>query len=377
MSSAPIIVVGAGISGLTAALALPRRGIKVAVYGQAPQLGEIGAGVQIGPNGTRLLRALGLESALAQCAVRPQAKEIRHRKRGRSWRLFDLGVVPDAPYGAPYIFIHRTALHRILASAVLALSPDAVRPDARCVGVDQGGDGVTVRLADGRSVAGSSLIGADGVHPNIRACVFGAGRPTFTGCMAWRGVIPADRLGDGRLPLAGTNWIGPGRHVVHYPLRHGKLLNFVGVVERGDWQIESWTAQGGRGECLADLAEWHDDVRRLIEAIDAPFKWALTTRSAMERWSKERDSSAMRATPHCHFLPKARRWRSRMATCLGDVLRPTGSTMERRLRSTRRGGSRVRAGWSADRPTTSGASTIRAWPTISAPIAISPPNGAR
>ena len=118
--------------------------------------------------------------------------------------------------------------------------------------------------------------------------MFGAGRPEFTGLMAWRGVIPRERLPAGRMPLAGTNWIGPGRHVVHYPLRRGELLNFVGVVERDDWQIESWTAQGTRGECLADFAGWHGDVRRLIEAIDVPFKWALMTRAAMSRWSEGR-----------------------------------------------------------------------------------------
>jgi salicylate hydroxylase len=118
--------------------------------------------------------------------------------------------------------------------------------------------------------------------------VFGAARPEFTGLMAWRGVIPRERLPAGRMPLAGTNWIGPGRHVVHYPLRRGELLNFVGVVERDDWQIESWTAQGTREECLADFAGWHGDVCRLIEAIDVPFKWALMTRAAMSRWSEGR-----------------------------------------------------------------------------------------
>jgi salicylate hydroxylase len=287
VSRDPVIVVGAGIGGLTCALALLRRGIEVEVYEQAPQLGEIGAGVQVSANGTRVLHALGLEQGLADWAVRPHAKEIRHWKSGRTWKLFDLGVVSEQRYGAPYIFIHRGDLHRLLVEAVRASAPRAIRLQARCVGVEQDAGGVTLLLADGRRVRGRLLIGADGVHSSVRESVFGAGRPEFTGCMAWRGVIPAERL-PGGMPLAGTNWIGPGRHVVHYPLRRGELLNFVGVVERGDWQIESWTAQGTQGECRADFTGWHPDVQALIEAIETPFKWALMARSAMTRWSEGR-----------------------------------------------------------------------------------------
>ena len=288
MSRDPVIVVGAGIGGLTCALALLRRGVEVEVYEQAPELREIGAGVQISANGTRVLNALGLERALEAWAVRPRSKEIRHWKSGRTWTLFDLGVVSEQRYGAPYIFIHRGDLHRLLADAVRAQKCDAIHLHARCVGVEQDIAGVTLGLEDGRRVRGRLLIGADGVHSAVRAAVFGAGRPEFTGCMAWRGVIPRERLPGGHIPMAGTNWIGPGRHVVHYPLRRGELLNFVGVVERGDWLIESWTAQGTRGECLADFAGWHGDVRALIEAVDTPFKWALMGRSAMTRWSEGR-----------------------------------------------------------------------------------------
>ena len=288
VSRDPVIVVGAGIGGLTCALALLLHGIDVEVYEQAPELREIGAGVQISANGTRVLHALGLERGLADWAVRPQAKEIRHWRSGRTWKLFDLGVVSEQRYGAPYIFIHRGDLHRLLVEAVRAQRPDAIHLNARCIGVEQDGGGVTLALEDGRCVRGRLLIGADGVHSAVRESVFGAGLPEFTGCMAWRGVIPVGRLGRDRMPLAGTNWIGPGRHVVHYPLRRGELLNFVGVVERGDWLIESWTAQGTQGECLADFAGWHADVLALIEAIDAPFKWALMTRAAMTRWSEGR-----------------------------------------------------------------------------------------
>ena len=284
----PVLIVGAGIGGLTCALALLQRGIDVEVYEQATELREIGAGVQISANGTRVLNSLGLAHALDACSVRPDAKEIRHWRSGRTWKLFDLGVVSEQRYGAPYLFIHRGDLHRLLADAVQAHKPEAIHLGARCVGLEQSADAVRLRLEDGRSPQGRLLIGADGVHSAVRAAVFGAARPEFTGLMAWRGVIPRERLPAGRMPLAGTNWIGPGRHVVHYPLRRGELLNFVGVVERDDWQIESWTAQGTREECLADFAGWHGDVCRLIEAIDVPFKWALMTRAAMSRWSEGR-----------------------------------------------------------------------------------------
>jgi salicylate hydroxylase len=284
----PVLIVGAGIGGLTCALALLRRGIDVEVYEQATELREIGAGVQISANGTRVLNSLGLAHALDACSVRPDAKEIRHWRSGRTWKLFDLGVVSEQRYGAPYLFIHRGDLHRLLADAVQAHKPEAIHVGARSVGLDQSADSVRLHLEDGRSPQGRLLIGADGVHSAVRASVFGAARPEFTGLMAWRGVIPRERLPAGRMPLAGTNWIGPGRHVVHYPLRRGELLNFVGVVERDDWQIESWTAQGTREECLADFAGWHGDVCRLIEAIDVPYKWALMTRAAMARWSEGR-----------------------------------------------------------------------------------------
>ena len=284
----PVLIVGAGIGGLTCALALLQRGIDVEVYEQATELREIGAGVQISANGTRVLNSLGLAHALDACSVRPDAKEIRHWRSGRTWKLFDLGVVSEQRYGAPYLFIHRGDLHRLLADAVQAHKPEAIRLGARCIGLESSADAVRLRLEDGRSPQGRLLIGADGVHSAVRAAVFGAARPEFTGLMAWRGIIPRERLPAGRMPLAGTNWIGPGRHVVHYPLRRSELLNFVGVVERDDWQIESWTAQGTRGECLADFTGWHGDVCRLIESIDVPFKWALMTRAAMSRWSEGR-----------------------------------------------------------------------------------------
>src|SRR5581483_11076496 len=128
------------------------------------------------------------------------------------------------------------------------------------------------------------LVGADGVHSRVRALRFGAGKATFTGCIAWRGVVPAERLPARLVRPVGVNWVGPGHHVVTYPLRRGALLNVVCVVERAGWETESWTARGSKAECLADFAGWHADVQLLIESIDAHYRWALLSRAPIERW---------------------------------------------------------------------------------------------
>jgi salicylate hydroxylase len=287
MSSDRVIIVGAGVGGLTAALALLQRGFEVAVYEQAAELGEIGAGVQISANGTRVLHVLGLEAALRACAVEAQSKVVRHWRSGGTWKLLDLGAISTERYGSPYLFIHRGDLHRVLADAVHRLDPQAIHLGATCVGVTQDGGDVTLRLGGGRSVNGRLLIGADGVRSAVRAAVFGTGVPTFTGCVAWRAIIPAERLPNG-VPAAGTNWLGPGKHIIHYPLRRGELLNFVGLVDRNDWQIESWTAQGTREECSADFSGWHQDARAIVEAVGVPYKWALMVREPMARWSQGR-----------------------------------------------------------------------------------------
>jgi salicylate hydroxylase len=180
-----ILIVGAGIGGLTAALALLRDGHEVEVYEQAPQLAELGAGVQISANGARVLFALGLEDAIRSAWCEPVGKEIRLWNSGETWKLFDLGAESVARYGAPYFMIHRADLHRVLADAVRALKDDAIRLDARCVGFEDDGDGVTLHLASGARAAGDAIVGADGVHSRIRNILAGDDRAEFTGCMAW------------------------------------------------------------------------------------------------------------------------------------------------------------------------------------------------
>lgn len=285
--SKPILIAGAGIGGLTAALALLRQGLQVRVFEQASQLGEVGAGLQLSANATRALHLLGLADDLAAVASEPTGKEIRLWSTGQTWKLFDLGESSVAEYGFPYYTIYRPDLHRMLVNAVLALEPDAIRLASKCESFEQdvASGTVSLRMTDGTVHEGGALIGADGVHSAIRKQLFGDGVATYSGCMAWRGVIPIEKIDPTIVKQVGTNWVGPGRHVIHYPLRGGKLMNFVGIVETDRWVSESWTQRGTHAECHADFEGWHSDVHALIRNIDVPYRWALMARPPLNTWT--------------------------------------------------------------------------------------------
>ena len=280
-----VLVAGGGIGGLTAALALLRMGCDVVVCEQAQELKELGAGLQLAANGTRALYALGIGEELKALSCEAESKEIRIWNSGERWKLHDLGKASVERYGYPYLTVYRPDLLSVLERAVRRASPGAIRLGAKCVGFEQTEESVTVRLEDGKALKADVLVGADGVHSCVRQGLFGPDRPEFTGVVAWRGVVPMDELPPHMVRMVGTNWVGPGGHVVHYPLRGGKVMNFVGALERSDWRVESWSARGTPEELKADFAGWHDDVHALIRNIPIPYKWALMVRAPMERWT--------------------------------------------------------------------------------------------
>ena len=283
-----IAVIGAGIGGLAAALALLRRGLDVEVYEQAPQLGEVGAGIQISSNGTRVLYALGLEEALRRVQVLPSRRQIRHWSTGETWDWFELGAVSAKRYGTPHVMLHRADLHALLAEAVARLKPDAVHLARRCIGLTQSDRQVEIRFETGEAASAAYVIGADGIHSRVRECLFGPDRPQFTGVVAWRAVVPMEKLPPRLAQMVGTNWLGPRGHVLHYPVRRGELMNYISLVERDDWQIESWTVAGTRSELANDYRDWHADVHAIIANIETPYKWALMVREPMPQWSQGR-----------------------------------------------------------------------------------------
>ena len=290
MGKARVLIAGAGIGGIVAALALLQRGFDVALYEQAAELRELGAGVQISPNGSRVLCHLGLRAAMEAIASVPTAKDMRLFNTGQAWRVQDLGATAEERFGSPYWLVHRGDLHAALVRALAERAPGAVHVGARCIGFDQDADGVTMRLESGDAVRGDLLIGADGVHSRVREILFGGGRATFTGFMAWRGVVPMQRLPERLRQQHGNTWIGPHGHVVTYPLRRGELLNFVTAIERDDWLVESWSEAGTVEECRRDFFGWHPDVLGIVDAIEVPYKWAMLGREPLPQWSAGRVS---------------------------------------------------------------------------------------
>lgn len=291
MSDKPhILIAGAGIGGLTAALALLQSGFDVDVYEQAPELRELGAGFQVSANGTRVFYELGLGDAIDAIAWEPNGKEIRIWNTGQTWKLFDLGAESVERYGFPYLMFHRADLHDALIAAVRAQKPDAIHLNATAIGCEQDGGRVRLLLKDREPIDGDVLIGADGVHSSIRQTLYGPDDRSFSGLIAWRGVVDRAALPGEMSRPVGVNWVGPGGHVVHYFVRHGELLNFVGILEKDDWQVESWLAEGTVDECLTDFDGWHDAIRATIRNIQTPYKWALMRREPMERWTQGRIS---------------------------------------------------------------------------------------
>jgi salicylate hydroxylase len=285
VTPARVAVIGGGIGGLAAALSLRAAGFDVQVYEQSRAVSEIGAGIQIAPNASRILHRLGLGPALDRRGVRPVAVHQRRWDDGRTLQRAPLGAELEAAYGAPYYHFHRADL---LAALAGALPAERLHTSHRLASIEDRGESVALGFANGETAEAEIVVGADGIHSAVRGLLFGPEAPRFTGCIAYRGLVPAERLRHLDLEVTANNWMGPHRHFVHYFVAGATLVNFVAVVEQESWTRESWTDPGEIADALAAFEGWHPDVRAIIGAVDQTFKWALFDREALPQWSKGR-----------------------------------------------------------------------------------------
>lgn len=288
-----VLITGGGIGGLTAALCLAGDGHDVELFEQAPEFSEVGAGLQLSPNCTRVLHYLGLEPALREAAFLPEGTQFRDWRSGRVIAERPLGETVVAEYGYPYYHMHRGDLLRVLVNAAQQAPGIILHTGARVIAVEQ--DAATVQLSldgatCGHNVSGDVLIGADGIHSFVRSTLWGDAQPTFTGNIAWRAMVPVERLPADLVRPMSTVWWGPHKHFVHYYVRRGELVNCVCVVEKTGWEIESWTEPGEYDELKNDFAGWHNDIQTLIDCADREslYKWALYDRPPMPQWGEGR-----------------------------------------------------------------------------------------
>ena len=278
-----IAIVGGGIGGLAAAAFLHRAGLAATVYEQAGELSEVGAGVVVAPNAARLLRALGVLGAFAERAVPLETGwEFRRWRDGAVLSSEDLATKCERLYGERTYTAHRADLLDAVQRAVPAAS---VRLGKRCVALDADGTRPTLTFADGERVAADVVIGADGIHSMVRAALTAPAPPAYSGLCAFRALVPAARAPAFARRPAQTLWVGPGHHLVHYPISAGELVNLVAFAPAGDYTTESWTATAPIGELLAEFAGWDERLVSLIRAAGTPGRWALLDRAPLTRWS--------------------------------------------------------------------------------------------
>ncbi|MFK4101633.1 FAD-dependent monooxygenase [Streptomyces sp. NPDC019531] len=278
------IVVGAGIGGLTATLSLRQAGHAVTLVEQSRRFTEIGAGIQLAPNATRVLRRLGLLDSVAAQSYRPSHISFRTWSDGTEIVRYALGREAEDAFGAPYLQIHRADLHHALASAVPS---ESVRLNTTVVGIDQDDKSASVTTASGERWEADLVVAADGVRSAARQWLFGADEAVFSRTAAYRALLPTDQVADLALPDTGV-WLGPDRHFVHYWLRRGELLNVVAVFVTDRTSQESWTAQAEPGEQLRTFAGWDSRPLTVLERAGQVLHFGIHTRAPLTRWNTGR-----------------------------------------------------------------------------------------
>ena len=236
----------------------------------------------MGPNATRILRRLGLAEGLDREGVRPAGTHQRRWRDGRTLQRAPLNPLCEELYGAPHMTLHRADLLAVIASGFPA---ERIHLGHRLVGLADCGDGTEAWFENGTRIRADVLVGADGIHSAVRAALFGEEEPRFAGCVAYRGLVPVERIADLGLEIGSQSWVGPGAHFVHYFVSRGELLNFVGWTEHDSWNREDWTDRATIERALAAFEGWHPQVRRIIAAAETCFIWALFDREPLPRWS--------------------------------------------------------------------------------------------
>ena len=284
------VIVGGGIAGLVCALSLRNAGFRAQILERNTIDGPGGLGIQLSPNATRLLASVGLSDSLREISCEADCLVVRQWKNGGAIARFPLGDSIRNRYGAPYYQIMRQDLIRVLLESINANEEITVHETTEVHGVHTTADQAVIDTTHGQ-LETDLVIGADGTHSTIRTKLFGSGFAVHSGSTAWRAVVKRDSLPNTRQRnLEMGLWVGPGMHLVHYPVGNGSQINIVAVADIGKHCDTNWRSKGNKEELLALYSEWNDDLLNLLQGIseDRLYRWALYRQNRLPAWSKER-----------------------------------------------------------------------------------------
>lgn len=281
-----IAIIGGGIGGLTAGIALQRAGFAPVIYERAPEFGEVGAGISLSPNAVKGLERLGFRDFLKAKANEPLDQFLFHGLTGEQLLNYDRRTCRET-YGGAYYQMHRADL---LTGLVEAFGHENCRMDKALTGLSQDETGASLRFDDGSSESADVVIGVDGLRSVIRDILFDTPEPTFSGHVAWRALVPGDKLSPRATERSNVNHIGPGQNLVTYPIRETDLVNIVALTRAEGWAEESWNAKADPSELAAIFEGWAPYVTDAIAAIgkDDLYRWGLFVRTPLEQWVKGR-----------------------------------------------------------------------------------------
>ncbi len=281
--SLKIAILGAGIGGLAASACLRKAGIDTTIYEQAPAFARIGAGIQMSPNAMRVLYGIGIGDQIRTTAFEPPHWRNRDHDTGHLTNDHPLGPAAFDRYGVPYLLMHRGDLHAALHGAV---PDDTIRYDHKVAGVEQSDSSVTLTFETGETVTADALIASDGVHSIVRESLLGAEDARFTGRLAYRTAFPASLMNGYELLDDSAKWWGPDRHIVIYYVTAARdEIYFTTSQPEPNFQVESWSATGDVNDLRAAFADFHPDVRAVLDACPSAHKWAIFERDPLPTWN--------------------------------------------------------------------------------------------